>query len=59
MAYVSWFEEGLKKVYLRNGRHEAYLDTARGMLQLGIAVDDIAKVTHLSAAEIEALTATN
>ena len=54
MAYVSWIEEGVKKVY----QHRAYLDTARGMLQLGIAVDDIAKVTHLSAAEIEALTAT-
>ena len=59
MAYVSWFEEGLKKVYLRNGRHEANLENARKMLDDGLPLDKIMQYTNLSAAEIEALTATN
>ncbi len=57
MAYVSWIEEGVKKVYLRNGRHEAYLDAARRMLAMGFTVEDVIAVTKLSAAEVEALKA--
>ena len=55
VAYVSWFEEGLKKVY----QHRAYLDTARKLLDDGLPLDKIMQYTNLSAAEIEALTATN
>ena len=55
MAYESWIEEGVKKVY----QHRAYLDTARKMLDDGLPLAKIMQYTNLSAAEIEALTATN
>ena len=53
MAYESWIEEGVKKVY----QHRAYLDAARRMLAMGFTVEDVIAVTKLSAAEVEALTA--
>ena len=55
VAYVSWFEEGLKESY----RRDAYLDTARKMLAMGLSNEVIMNCTNLSAAEIEALATTN